>query len=156
MMDEGTHMALTPDLLEELTLETAIIQQLSAGVTRQWLYNKRIVAYRVQDIHRKTVDAWAEAVTEDVNNWSPDRPLLNLHDFTAIETMSFSPYVASRARALTALAPNLTGRTALLMQKSLVSTIVYMFLKSQHNRVRPRQIFTDAREALAWLKELLG
>jgi hypothetical protein len=148
-------MPLTPDLMEALTLETAVIQPLSQGATRQWLYDKRIVVYRIQDIHRETVDAWANAVTEDVNNWSPNRPLLNMHDFTAIETLSFSPYVASRARALTSLAPNHAGRTALVMQKSLVSTIIYLFLKSQQNKVRPRKIFTDAREGLAWLKELL-
>lgn len=130
-------------------------EQLAEGLTRHYLYDRQIVIFTVENIHQHTIDAWADAVKHEVLNWPADFPFLNIHNFLNVKNMSFTPYIRKKSAELTPLAPDKAGRTALVLPRSMVSTIVHYFLRTQQNRIRPRQVFFKMDDALKWCEGMI-
>ncbi len=126
------------------------IEQLSPGVSREWLMDKRIAVYRVTDAHRESVDIWADACAADITNWPPDRPILLLHDFTA-RGITLTPYARQRSQPLMDMRPDAKGRTALVLPVGVTASLIQLFVRTERKAPRARRIFSSREKAVEWL-----
>ena len=138
------------------TTNTSAQQKLSEHVTTKHVHDGKIIIYEVTDVRRESVDVWAKVAHDTLVNWSPDYPYLNLQDFSGVENFAMTPYVRQRAEELMEPRPELSGRTAIVLKKSLGSRIVSMFIRAKRvKKARQRRLFFTQEEALAWLEEWL-
>lgn len=131
------------------------MEQLADGLTRHYLHHGQIVVFTFENIHQHTMDAWTDAVRNGLAVAPADRPYLSIYNFLPVENPSFTPYTRKKASELTPLMPNIKGRTALIMRRSLVSQIVSLFLRTQGNQARKRQVFFKLEDGIKWCEELL-
>lgn len=127
------------------------------GVFRHWLHNGGIVVFTLQNVSRETLDAWAKATKECVEQWPVDRPFLNVHNFQPVPNMSFTPYLRQKSGELVQLEPHKVGRTAIVIPKTFIFRAVALFLNRTNTRitVRQRRMFFLETEAVAWAEELM-
>ncbi|MCB9438517.1 MAG: hypothetical protein H6673_16215 [Anaerolineales bacterium] len=133
------------------------IQELVDGLTLECLHNDQLLVYTFSTAQREAVDAWYDSVAGLLQGWSRSNPFLMVVDASAAMLIP-TPYARQRSNDLSKLNPDITGRTALIIQDNLTGQI-FRFLLSQLQRTskakRDRQAFTTRAEAIAWLEELL-
>ncbi len=125
-----------------------------AGLTVEWLYDGRIVVFRLGDVRRQTVDAWSKMVLDEIAKVPLDQPVLFLHDGSKI---GITPYLSSKVPELHRRASHLKGRVAIVMSQSIFGQLISRFLQSSYMK-DARQVnrgFTSFDKALAWLVEYL-
>ncbi len=130
--------------------------ELDAHLTRTFLSDERIVAFTISSMNRATLDKWAAAAAFELEHWNENLPFLNLQDFSACQNFSFTPYLRQKSEEITTGRPDKIGRTAVVIQKSLNSQIVRMFLLAKKDMYRQRQIFFKREDALRWLEDWLN
>lgn len=144
------------DLTNESPTSSSAVQKLSEHVATKYVYDGKIIIYEVTDVRRESVDVWAKVAHDTLVNWSPDYPYLNLQDFSGVDNFAMTPYVRLRAEELMEPRPELLGRTAIVLKKSLGSRIVSMFIRAKKvKKARQRRLFFTQEDALAWLEEWL-
>ncbi len=127
------------------------VEQLSPGLTREWLCDRRIVVYTVTDVRRESVDAWVDTFKTDTMNWPANQPMLVIHDFTAPGAVA-SPYARARAQEIVEVCPEVKGRAALVLSPSVFNSLIHLFLNRQNaSTPRVRKTFMSREQALAWL-----
>lgn len=132
------------------------IESLGNSITRQWLFDRQIVVYRIASITRPAIDTWVAAVIDDAQAWPADRPYLVMHDTAGFGT---TPYGSVRSLEMTrAITGKLTGRYAIVISKGVFGTVVKNFFKNTLSRLiqaMEGQFFFSYDEALDWLKSQL-
>ncbi|MCS7072160.1 MAG: hypothetical protein NZM00_11685 [Anaerolinea sp.] len=124
----------------------------TAGYTKEWLANGRIIACRFQQTDRATADAWFEDMRELFLSWNENRPLHLLLDLTKPGTISAQ--ALTRGRQLSHVRPDLPGRTAILVGRSLATQVMKMIVRAGlGGEVRQRMLFGSEPVAIAWLLE---
>ncbi|MGQ9908431.1 MAG: hypothetical protein ACUVS2_06300 [Candidatus Flexifilum sp.] len=124
----------------------------TAGYTREWLVNGRILACRFQRADRETADAWFEDMRQLFMSWNENRPLHLLLDLS--QPGSISAQALTRGRQLSHVRPDLPGRTAILVGRSLATQVMKMIVRAGlGGGVRQRMLFGTEPAAIAWLLE---
>lgn len=137
-----------------MSLETASSQSLSpllpVGVVKVWLAQAKILCYRFSNMERTTVDAAARDIQAEMETWQAAAPWRLLMDLQQ-DNVVVSAYALHRARELTRLRPQLTGKTALLTTNVLTAQIASLALRGISNTRRQRLVFAKEAAAVAWL-----
>lgn len=124
----------------------------ASGYTKEWLMNGRVLACRFQRTDRATADAWYADMRDMFLAWNEDRPLHLLIDLSQPGTMSAQGMM--RARQLSHVRPDLVGRTAILVGRSLATQVMKALIRSGLGEgARQRLMFSSEQSAVAWLLE---
>ncbi|MCC7449677.1 MAG: hypothetical protein IT324_19820 [Anaerolineae bacterium] len=126
------------------------IEQLSPTLSREWIADGHIVVYTLQDGTRTTIDRWVKAFTADIAAWPEDRPFLVIHDFSARQVTT-TPYGREGGDKLVNVRPEVKGRVAVLLPKTIAAHLIRLFLDQHTKGGRERRIFTSREDAIKWL-----
>ncbi len=129
---------------------------LNEHLSREFLRDGRIVAFKIRSLDRETLDTWATAAAFELEHWDEKLPFLNLQDFSDCKNFSFTPYLRQKSEEITSVQPDKTGRTAVVIPKSLSAYVVCMFFIAKRDLYRQRQVFFSREEAVRWLEEWLN
>lgn len=131
-------------------------EDLGHGITRRWLFDKKIVMYTTDATTRASVDTWATALEYDMRNWPANQVYGVIHDFRKI---MITPYSRRRAEEVCKLYPaHFTGRYALVLEPSVMGLGFKLFTMRRLSRLMPQLeggFFFKFEEALAWMEELI-
>ena len=130
---------------------TGTVEELSSGLTREWLYDGQIVVYTVKDVRRETIDAWLETFTTDIMNWPADGIFRVVHDLSIAG--GITPYGRTRGQEMFNTCPEVLTWAALVLPDTFVNDLIRIFLRTQstHTESRVRECFTTREDALKWL-----
>ncbi len=126
------------------------LEQISPSVSREWLFDKRIVVYTVMDAHRESIDVWAGTCTADIASWPGDRPVLIMHDLSA-RGIALTPYARERSQPMMDMRPEAKGRVAIVLQPGIAASLIQLFLRPERKAPRVRRAFTSREKAIEWL-----
>lgn len=142
--------------MNEPTIPTPseITEPLGHGVTRRWLYSRRIVIYMLDEATRAAVDTWAQHVVADSQAWERSRPFLALHH---LENLGMTPYSTRKAEEVARSMPrDLHGRYASVIGKGVIGQTIKIFGTTRLRRLLPQlesQFFFEEAPAVAWLRQ---
>ncbi len=129
---------------------TAVTEEISLSIMREWLENRRIVVYTVRDTTRATVDICYDQMSKTYQEWPADRIYLGLNDFSGKGSV-LTPYVQKRLRDLQAVRPDLHGYVAIVMPQGLLGQLVRLFVRANPAPVRKYNVFFSRTDGLRWL-----
>ena len=134
------------------TSSSGVDEQVSPGLTREWLCDKRVVVYTLANVHRSTIDTWIDAFKADILNWPADQTYLVMHDFST-KKVDATPYGRHRAEELLWLRRELKGRAAIVLPHTIAAALIQVFVRIAQTKGTPRvqQVFTSRDAALKWL-----
>ena len=128
------------------------IEQLSLHLTRELLFDGRIIVYAFNSPSRDTINLWAETCKADILACPPDKPFLVVHDFSAKGIM-VTPYGRERAEELAHFHPEVKGRAAVLLPPTFASHLIRLFMVQKPHTCRERKMFESRYAAIKWLLE---
>lgn len=120
--------------------------------TQQWLAEGRIACYRFVSTGTEAAETWYNEVVDLFANWDRSKPLLLLIDLSLPDN-ALSPEALRAARAVSQASPDVTGRTALLIDSSAPAQNVTGLVEHVLEDTRDRKIFSSEADAVAWLLE---
>jgi hypothetical protein len=129
-------------------------EQITPHVTREWLYGRRILVFRVTSFEDAEVDAWAKVYIEALTAWPPDRPFLAVQDIS-YRLFALTPRTRARIAEVYRLGRDTEGRVAVIVPNTLVARFVRFFLSTLQRVTASIRFFTSREAGLAWLKECL-
>ncbi|MCS6835166.1 MAG: hypothetical protein NZ750_04010 [Anaerolineae bacterium] len=118
------------------------------------LHDGMIMKFVIDDVSRATVDAWYNFLTQRIGQWDEKQPYLVLYDLRD-RRVSMTPYLRERAAVLNALRPEVSGRIAILINRSATSYLMMAFARLRSHASRQARIFFVEGAAVQWLEELL-
>jgi len=126
------------------------------GLRRAWLEESRIALIIVSGApSRETIDTWAQVTTSTIRHWSPDTPIILLHDFTNLD-MGIMPYLYKRAEAVYAtMTEDQYGYNAVVLGSGIFNNVLSVFvgrLRARHSNL-DAQLFTNREDAHTWLHD---
>jgi len=131
---------------------SSLIQTIGNGVTRELLSDNKIIAYTLTSTSRSAVDAWIEALLQEVTNWSYDRPLRLLIDQSPLAEVPITPYMKFRLAELAKLTKGKPSHTAVVFHDGFFWQIAMTLLHSGIIRTDAQvNYFTYRENAIAWL-----
>ena len=131
-------------------------EPLSPHLERAYLHNKRMVVYKFSSAAHPVIDHWFEDFLAHLQNASPDKPFLMLCDVSHANLV-LNPYVRTRTVEMTQQRPEIPGRIAAVVGKSISGHLLkgfFRLLNSSRNQ-RQREVFFTVEEAVRWLEEAL-
>lgn len=117
----------------------------------EFLYDGRIVVYRITMMDRKTVDEHFAQVREIITNWPSDRPYLALHDYAAGNFMTMTPYVREKKEEMAEVRPDLKGFQAMVLPSASMAFFGNLAMRMVNKSKRVPQMFSNRQAALDWL-----
>lgn len=134
------------------------MDQIHKSVVREWLHDRQIVIYTVQDTARETVDAWADAILELMQRWPKNKPYLAIYDVSNV--IALTPYARKRTEAIAKIAAtlDLDGHYAVVLKNNIFSLILKLFIQrdlSSQNHTFERQVFMSREQAIEWLVSIV-
>jgi hypothetical protein len=150
MVDNNTALPVDPTDAND----SSEFEQITSHVSRVWLYDRRIVIFKVTSLADAEVDAWAKAYTETITTWPPDRLYLGMQDIS-YKFFALTPRTRARVTEVYALGKELKGRVAVIVPNMLMGLLVEFFLSTLPHVVATVRLFTSREDGLAWLKECL-
>lgn len=128
------------------------LEQLHEGLTFQWIFDGKAVAFYAENTTRGLVDAWADKLIEISKTWPESRPLYVLNDFSG-KDCAVTPYNQQKNRELLKMYPRRKSVTAVVVKQSLTMQLSKLFVRViPSSRVNVYLSFSRD-EALAWLKK---
>jgi hypothetical protein len=118
--------------------------------TREELADGRIVCFRFVTTGSEAAEVWFREVIDLFSSWDKSKPLLLLIDLSQPDNM-LSPEAIKSGREASVRYPNVPGKTALLIDAGSPAHNVEAMVDHVLAGARPREIFTDQTEAVAWL-----
>jgi hypothetical protein len=133
-------------------MDIPMTTQSQTGYTKLWLNDGKILCYRFHDVKHETVDAWSDDLNDELQRWPADKRLRLIYD---IRQGGVSRYALNRARKHSNLRPDVSGRTAILVNigSPLITQLVGVTIRGLSNRYRQRSVFADEQRAVDWLLE---
>lgn len=142
-------------------LEPWQVDEIAAGVTREWSASRRVVIFRLSDHKRQAIDAWTEAIEDTIV--ATNRPHLLVYHFATIPPSLSVYYLQQKFRQIDAYAAEQLGK----LQEPIVHTFIAVvpprqfaplanFLIERQATVRRNfgltvQAFGTLEAALEWL-----
>lgn len=133
--------------------ESSNIDYFRADVQRIWLYNRRVVVYRVPQSTPEAMRVWLEVATETGVHWPRDQRYYGLHDFSQTY-ISINPRVYAGAVQMAHRTRHLDGYFAGAVQRTSMAMGIKQILDINIMPVVPTlqmSLFFSYDEALAWL-----
>jgi hypothetical protein len=93
------------------------MEKIAHGITREWLFERRIVAYSISLMNITTIRIWANEVLASIESWSKARPYLALHDLSQPE-IGLSYIMLARAYLLN---PIITPQGSIQLRKIMAT-----------------------------------
>lgn len=134
--------------------QNPLIEIINEYLSVEWMYEGKIVVFKVTSIHRETIDLWVDKYREIILGWETGVPLLTLHDFMEAGSIIMTPHMRRRSTELANLRSDIPTRTAIVMKESLFVNATRIFINSLYKSqksTRIRKIFFTQAEALDWL-----
>lgn len=128
------------------------MNEIAPGIWCEVLEDGKIQTITVKSVARASVDAWANHVTDNVNQWDASKPYLMLYDFSDPK-VSFTSYIRQKSSELTELRPEVRGKVAVVMMRNPVNFLVMVFAQVRPRASRQIKIFFDRESALNWLND---
>ena len=141
--------------IDTALLEPSPVEQISPGLTRQWICDRQIVIFKITSVSREVVDSWIDTVKVTMENWPGNRPYLAIHDMTS-DKVSLTPYARARVQELIPLSAKAPGYAAIVLPKTFVGQIIRLFMRTQRSQGNRNEIFFTVESALDWLKSYIG
>lgn len=130
------------------------VVQLTPSVWRQYFCDGKIVAFKVLDARRSTIDVWVTACAAEMFDCVRENRRLRILQDLSSPDFAQTPYSSQRGGELTSGFEELHGRIAMLVQRSPEALRVRGFLRRVADQsTRQRDVFTDPAQALRWLME---
>lgn len=129
--------------------------RIGQGITREWLYEGKIVVYRGVTPTRAAIDVWVADVRAALDGLPDGRKLYVMNDLTAAPMM-MTPYAQQALRQLANYKNELQGATAIILKPSPATVLLRAFMFTiAHERVHPH-IFFKPDDGLKWLQKQLS
>src|SRR5262249_33856073 len=127
------------------------VEQLSSGLTREWIHDGQIVVFTVKDVRRETLDNWTAAFKEAINNWPADRLFRVIQDLRLAG--GITPYGRARGQEMFHTRPEVRVWSALVLPTTFANNLIRLFVRAHRSPdgTRVREFFNTREEALAWL-----
>ncbi|MBI5930929.1 MAG: hypothetical protein HY862_16585 [Chloroflexi bacterium] len=138
--------------LEQLK-RTTQSEYVAPGVARRWLDGGLIVWFSIESVDRNVIDAWGRGAEEAIMNWPADRPFLTVQDFSNCDGLALTPYIRKKGEYLANLRPELPGRNAVILRRSVAAQAVKMFLMAMKDKRRERRLFFSTPDGIEWLRQ---
>jgi hypothetical protein len=58
------------------------MEEIFPGLTREWLFNERVVSYTLYSPQKAALLAWSESVLTTLERWPREKPYLAIHDIS--------------------------------------------------------------------------
>lgn len=120
--------------------------------TKEWLADGRIACYRFVSTGTEASEKWYADVVDLYANWDRSQPLLLLIDLSQPDNM-LSPEALRAAQAVSQVSPDVSGKTALVIDSSEPAHNVTGLVEHVLASTRERKIFGSEAEAVDWLLE---
>ena len=133
--------------------KTDSVEKIGQFVTREWIDNRRIIIYRVYSITREAVDDWIASAFEIFMAWPATEPLLIVYDFSVSGALSITPYIRKRTAELAEARPELMGRAAVILPRTIGAQAARIFVLISLKKNRVRRVFFTMDDALAWIRK---
>lgn len=126
--------------------------QPTTDYVKEWLTDGQILCYRFPNVGHDAMDAWFADISGELNQWPAEKKLRLIYD---VRPVGINTYALNRARQISNLRPDVSGRTAIIANLSnhLVTQLIGVTIRSLSNRSRQRSVFSDEDTAVAWLLE---
>lgn len=59
------------------------VEEIAAAANMEWFFDDKIVAYTLRSADEGILNAWTDAVANNLQNWPRSKPYLALHDISA-------------------------------------------------------------------------
>jgi hypothetical protein len=124
------------------------------GLTKAFLFDKRIVIFHLDTVARDIIDAGAKDVLETMKNWPTKHQYLVIYDITSAK-IALTPHLRQRLQELAKAYPDLKGRSAVVLPRSVITQVFKLFVIAQNRVGRRKQVFFDRESAIAWLQQVM-
>jgi hypothetical protein len=131
--------------------DSSPVEQITAGLTRQWLFDHQIVVFKPSSVTHPAIDAWIDCVKATMEQWPTNLPYLAIHDMTS-DNVSLTPYARARAEELIQVSTKAGSCAALVVPRTFVGQVIQMFVRTQRKQGIHNEIFFSMQAALDWLK----
>jgi hypothetical protein len=128
------------------------VSQTQSGYVKEWLADDQILCYRLHDLTTRTINSWAEDLTEVFANWPEEKPWRLMLDIR-LRGSIVGAYALTRAREIARMRPELSGRLSVLVASSLAADIITIAIRATNNTYRRRSVFINEASAVHWLLE---
>lgn len=128
------------------------VEKIGQFVTREWLDNGRIAVYHIYSITREAVDEWITSAQAIFRSWPDNAPFLVIYDFSECGGITLTPYIRKRSQDLAEVRPELRGRAAIVLPRTIGTQAVRMFILINLQKTRIRRVFFSMEEALRWIR----
>lgn len=145
----------TPKPIMTIPAPEISVTTIGEGLTKEFLFDKRIVIYHLDTVSREILDAGADDVLDTMKNWREGHPYLVIYDITSAK-IALTPHLRHRLQELSKAYPDLKGRSAVVLPRSVVTQVFRLFVRSQNRIGRSKQVFFNRESAIDWLKEKLS
>jgi hypothetical protein len=135
-------------------LNASPLEELTPGLTFQWLFDGKVAAFCAKNATRPVVDAWIGKQIEISDAWDASKPLYTLNDYSAKDCVMTS-YNQQRIRELTGKYPHLNNYSVTIVQQNLTMVIAKMLVRTMPNRDKVQLVF-KYEDALRWLKSKMA
>src|SRR5262249_35692149 len=126
------------------------LEELHQGLTFQWIFDRRGVAFYAENATRGLVDAWADKLTEIGKTWPANRPFIVLNDFSG-KDCAVTPYNQQKNRELLKLYPHLHSVTAVVVKHSLAMQMSRLFIRVIPRTKADIHLCFSRDEGMSWL-----
>ena len=131
-------------------------QAIASGITFEWVNEGRIIVLKLATVARDALDTYAEEYIRLLNVSTKAQHFLAIVDTTSSD-VSFTPYVRQKINEMeAAVASDMPGRLALLMQDSVKSQVFKLIMRAfnmpQRRKKLERKVFVNYEEAMTWLE----
>jgi len=133
------------------------VESFGHGITREWLYDERIVVFTVPNTSNDGIDAWVEATMSTIQAWTPDQLYLAMHDLSFNEN-SLTPHARKAGIYVSQHSNALLGYQSIILPNTLAATITKFFVNQEivaSSKQMVRRIFYTRYEGLEWLRQYL-
>ena len=120
--------------------------------TQEWLADGRIACFRFASTGEEAADTWYTEIVDLYANWDRSKPMLLLIDLSKPGN-KLSSQALRAARAVSQVSPEVSGKTALIIDDSIPAQNVTGLVEHVLEDTRERKIFSSEAEAVAWLLE---
>lgn len=143
----NAQLSASPDNSETITI--------GEGLTKTYRFDKQIVVYHLDTVARDVIDSGADDVLETMENWPTGHPFLVIYDIVSTK-IALTPHLRHRLQGLSRAFPDLEGRAAVVLPRSVITQVFKLFVIAQ-NRVggRRKQVFFTRDAGIEWLKQVI-
>ena len=139
--------------LPSLELNASPLEELTPGLTFQWLFDRQVMAFYAEHSARTVVDVWADKIISVCHTWPPSRRLLMLNDFSG-KNCAMTPYNQQKNRDLLKMFPHIQVANVTVVKQNLTMVLARLFLRAISGEKDKQVLLTFSRdEGLDWLKK---